>query len=408
MPTDMYSKIEKKILDLKQKEDFWKRGYKDLSQQVRELVHANSKQIGIMERAVSSFQSRIEQLEKSTKKTDSRGVEIFSIIEKRLAELSDTSKSLSARMDEKETGIKSFKADVLSQVSALIAKHEKTFDSTVERIGLATNRLRDQLAKQEGLYDRMESAKRFFENYRPPQIPDFPRQTELQKEGDYYLAQANGASRQVADPPFKGLPAPPLPERLPVPQSFIYEPQSPPVAIRPRRFRQFEREGVSGHLPAIDFDPELDDDLDVDDVISGRTKSVNDSVGSMNTGMAGISQKLASIEDSFSKMQNERNVGVGRLEDKIRMYSQSVADVHSRMGTLEKAMKDGMTPMMEAMKILTETVKTMKDEQNQILDSGKKVSVGPKASRDAFTHESAFQPTSPSSFNPPSTSRRRA
>jgi hypothetical protein len=32
------------------------------------------------------------------------------------------------------------------------------------------------------------------------------------------------------------------------------------------------------------------------------------------------------------------------------------------MGTVEKALRDGMTPMMETMKILTETVKSLKEE----------------------------------------------
>jgi chromosome segregation ATPase len=364
----MYSKIEKKILDLKQKEDFWRKGYKELSQQVKELVESNSRQMKAMGSAMEGFQSRMEQAEKSVKKTEARSAEIFTIIEKRLAELSENAKTISARIDQKDAEIKSVKIEVMSQVNALIAKHEKTFDSTVERIGLATKTLKDELAKQEGLYDRMESAKRFFESYRPPQID---------------------ASPAADPPPVQNLmPTPPAPERLP--QAFIYEPQYSPVERLPPRRRR----------PV--FDPELDDDMDVDDVISGRTESIKDSVNSMNTGMSGIAQKLASIEDSFSKMQAERNSGVDRLEDKIRMYSESVAGIHSRMGTLEKALKDGMTPMMETLKILTETVKTMKENQGQGVrkpappDSGKKVNERMKASTDAF------QPQAPS------ISRRRA
>ena len=366
MAADMYSKIEKKILELKQKEDFWRKGYKDLSQQVKDLVESNSRQMKSMQRTFESIQLRVDQAEKSVKKNDTRAAEVFTLIEKRLAEFSATAKGLSARVDEKEAEIKSFKSELLSQVSVLIAKHEKTFDSTIDRIGFATKTLKDELAKQEGLYDRMESAKRFFESYRPPQNIVSP----------------------IADPLPAQVPmaAPPLPERPELPQAFIYEPQDPPVARLPprRRFR-----------PA--FDPELDDDLDVDDVISGRTESIKDSVSSMNTGMGGIAQKLASIEDSFSRMQKERNAGVEKLEDKIRMYSESVAGIHSRMGTLEKALKDGMTPMMETMKILTETVKSMKEDQGHKADLRKPAP--PDSGRKALG--STFKPT-------PSVSGRRA
>jgi len=113
-----------------------------------------------------------------------------------------------------------------------------------------------------------------------------------------------------------------------------------------------------------DLDDDLDDDdLEMEDVVSENMKGFKSSVDSMDSSISGIAKKLAAIEEKFSKMQQAtKPADVERLDDKIRMYTQSVEDIHSRMGTVEKALKDGMTPMMETMKILTDTVKSMKDE----------------------------------------------
>lgn len=91
-------------------------------------------------------------------------------------------------------------------------------------------------------------------------------------------------------------------------------------------------------------------------------KGFHESVESMGSSVSGITDKLSTIEERMARIQSARSPQLERLDDKIKMYSESIADIHSRMETVEKALRDGMTPMMETMKMLTETVKGLKDE----------------------------------------------
>jgi archaellum component FlaC len=252
------------------------------------------------------------------------------------------------KLEENDEEIKKLKADVVSQVNTMIAKHEKTFDSILEKINLAIRKMENELQKEESLYEKMETAKRFMENYSPPDPPklDPPK-------------RANGFDFPAFQPkspaPQQSIPPAPAPERFErsLPETFIYEPGAP-IASPTSIFRRSTRK-------APDMD-DLDDDMDVDDLISGNMKGFKDSVNSMNMNVAGITEKLASIEDKVAKMQTVKNPSLERLDDKIRMYSESVTGMHSRMETVEKALRDGMTPMMESLKLLTETVKTLKED----------------------------------------------
>lgn len=52
-----------------------------------------------------------------------------------------------------------------------------------------------------------------------------------------------------------------------------------------------------------------------------------------------------------------------QIEDKIDTYKQSINEVSARMESIEKAMKDSLTPMMQSMRSLTETIRTVKGKK---------------------------------------------
>jgi len=346
---DVYRKIEKRIVSLKEKEELWKNRYREIAKQIKELVDSTSEQMNQMGNAIKGFEARIEEMETETRKTNERSGEMLRLMEKKLTEMSEFAKSVSEKLEEEDGQIKKLKVDVVSQVNAMIAKHEKTFESVIEKIDLAFKRMENELQREESLYGKMETAKRFMESYTPPDSPKSDPPPKKANEVDFVTFPP-----KLLAAPQQSLPPAPVPERFEPETPFIYEPgspiASPPSVVRRRAPRR-----------SIAMD-DLDDDMDVDDVISGNMKGFKDSVESVNYNVSSITEKLASIEEKVAKMQSLKTPGLERLDDKIRMYSESVADIHSRMETVEKAIRDGMTPMMESLKLLTESVKSLKQE----------------------------------------------
>ena len=68
MAAEVYKKIEKKIVNMKEREELWKSRYRDVAKEIKELVELNSKQIKAMEQAVEKTQARMDAVEKMVKR----------------------------------------------------------------------------------------------------------------------------------------------------------------------------------------------------------------------------------------------------------------------------------------------------------------------------------------------------
>jgi predicted nucleic acid-binding Zn-ribbon protein len=350
---DIYKKIEKRIVNLKEKEELWKGRYREMAQRVKELSDSTSERMKQMENSIRNFNARMEEAEAQTRKANERAEEVLRLLDRKITQMSESAKGIYGRIEESEEQIKKLRSEIVSQVSSMMAKHEKTFDSVLGKIGLATKSIESELKEGEGLYGRMEATKRFMENYTPPEPSRMNPPMRANNSLDLPAEDLSFVRSQLKPPMQQPIPRPPAPERFESESSLIYGQDS--QISSPQNFMR-----LAPRKP-IHMD-DLDDDMDVDDLISGNMRGFKDSVESMNSSVSGISEKLASIEEKVAKMQTVKNPNLERLDDKIRMYSQSVADIHSRMETVEKALRDGMTPMMESLKLLTDSVKSLKEE----------------------------------------------
>ncbi|MCJ7816847.1 MAG: hypothetical protein MUP55_03230, partial [Candidatus Aenigmarchaeota archaeon] len=307
---DVYKKIEKRIVNLKGKEELWKSRYREIAKQIKELVDSTSERMKQMENTVKNFESRIEEAEAETRKSIEMNQEMLRLMNKRITEMSEFSKDISEKIEENDGQIKKIKADTFSQVNTIITRHEKTFDSILEKINLAIGKMENELQKEESLYEKMETAKRFMESYTPPDPPksDSPpkRPNSLHEASESPSLSYQPKSHAVQQ---KFIPPAPAPQRFQVSETpFIYEPGSSIVSPE-----NFVRRSPRKHIDMDDLD---DDDMDVDELVSGNMKGFKDSVNSMNMNVAGITEKLASIEDKVAKMQAVKNPGVEKLDDK--------------------------------------------------------------------------------------------
>jgi predicted nucleic acid-binding Zn-ribbon protein len=356
---DVYKKIEKRIVDLKEKEEIWKKRYTELAQEVKSLVEVNSKQITEMDRRVRKAEDKANSLESIVSKASSKDNDAFRMLEKKTKELSDIAKGLDKRLDEKDVEIKNLRLGVLNDTKTIILAHEKTFDTALSKINSSLQQMQESAKAAEMFYQKIDALK------------------SVVGEIATMKSKAAESDGKAFNPP--------------MPQSGF---QLEPVPLPRRVFRS---------LPEDDL--ELDDDSDLD--FPEKVRDFRGSVSSVNGSMSSISQKLSAIEGMFEKAQKDKAVAVEKLDDKVRMYRESIAGLQSRMETIERAMKDGVSPMMESMKMLAEAVKELKEgaEAKPAIRKPSPPANGKKASSDAFNLKSIKEPTP--SNRAPSTYQRR-
>jgi methyl-accepting chemotaxis protein len=134
---DIYKKIEKRILKLKENEELWKGRYKEMAQQVMELSDSTSERMKQMENTIKSFEVRIEEAEAEARKANEMTGEMLRLADRKIKEMSESAKGISGKIEENDEQIKKLRVDIVSQVSSMMARHEKTFDSVLGKIGLA-------------------------------------------------------------------------------------------------------------------------------------------------------------------------------------------------------------------------------------------------------------------------------
>ena len=50
------------------------------------------------------------------------------------------------------------------------------------------------------------------------------------------------------------------------------------------------------------------------------------------------------------------------MKNNITAYKDSIADIAARMEAVERAMKDSLTPMMQSLRSLSDTIKALKEK----------------------------------------------
>jgi len=59
-------------------------------------------------------------------------------------------------------------------------------------------------------------------------------------------------------------------------------------------------------------------------------------------------------------IRSEKSNQVKGIEEKIDSYKQSMGEINGRIESMERALKDSLSPMLESLRSLSETVKMLK------------------------------------------------
>jgi hypothetical protein len=74
------------------------------------------------------------------------------------------------------------------------------------------------------------------------------------------------------------------------------------------------------------------------------------------------SRKLDSVLDEISRMRNDKSGEIHGIESKIDNYNRSMEGVNARIESMEKALRDSLSPMLESLRSLADLVRSMKEK----------------------------------------------
>lgn len=212
----------------------------------------------------------------------------------------------------------------------------------------------------------------------------------LRKEG-YSPGEADAAMRQAVRT--AAVPSPPRPERQEYDQEFSRMPRPEPVPdfpelpgipapersfpgdrlsserlppeppTRPPRDAQEEDLGFEEEfIPQVGKKPAGRGDLEetVEGVVEEKWTAFQHEIEEINERFEKVNQRITAIEASLAQFRGVKKDDVEHIRGAIDSYKESMDEVSSRMEAMERAVKDSMTPMMQSLRSLSDTLQSMK------------------------------------------------
>lgn len=73
-----------------------------------------------------------------------------------------------------------------------------------------------------------------------------------------------------------------------------------------------------------------------------------------------VESKIHLLEERFHRLEGKKKSEIDEIKRYITGYKESITEISSRMESVERAMKDSLTPMMQTLRALSDTVRDMK------------------------------------------------
>ena len=182
----------------------------------------------------------------------------------------------------------------------------------------------------------------------PQQGQDYPQQGQdyPQQGDDLQPPQQPMEPYPTAQPgqpyPQQGQQGQPGPEGVP-------EPQEPIPKLREASTR---REASDDRRRAIE---EM-----IEGIIEEKWSQFASETDDIKNQFENITARLSALEDTLTKVDDDKKDQFVEIEDKIDTYKQAMGEISSKVGAVESAMKNTMTPMMQTMRSLTHAVKELR------------------------------------------------
>jgi len=226
---------------------------------------------------------------------------------------------------------------------------------TLRREGYATGEI-DQ-AMKEALRSRVSGdfynrpvVNEYGESSLGPPPENAPRREEIPRDLGY--PGSDLAEEELSPPPYDVPMAPQQrePEFPDMPEGEYFPEPAPQRRMAPQRGPQ--RSGIDRR--------EIEELAEV--IVEEKLRELKERFKVVDAQFQQVNRKVDSMSDEMNRVRMEKSNEVKGIEGKIDGYSRNMDEINGRMESMEKALKDSLSPMLESMRSLADLVKSMKEK----------------------------------------------
>jgi prefoldin subunit 5 len=153
-------------------------------------------------------------------------------------------------------------------------------------------------------------------------------------------------------------------EKEPEPSREGKEWELPPLPaaepFEPPRFKERELPKI----PARRAPKEAIDRKELEEMIEGIVEEkwnlLEKDIGEMNEKFNTVNEKIRKLEEAIQRLQELRKTEKDEIRANLAAYRESVAEMTMKIDSIEKAMKDTLTPMLQTLRSMSEAMKSIK------------------------------------------------
>ncbi|MCK5023508.1 MAG: hypothetical protein KAS04_05020, partial [Candidatus Aenigmarchaeota archaeon] len=172
----------------------------------------------------------------------------------------------------------------------------------------------------------------------------------------YPAADAMQEEKPLPPPPSYSPQAAPQIPNVPTGNDFVEQPPQPAPMPAPVQPAGVPRTGGMERK-------EMEELTEV--IVEEKLRELRKKFKTIDTQFQQYTKQMELISAEMEKMRTEKSGEVKGIETKIDDYAKNMGEYNGRIESLEKALKDSLTPMMESIRSLSDLVKTMKEQKKE-------------------------------------------
>lgn len=95
-------------------------------------------------------------------------------------------------------------------------------------------------------------------------------------------------------------------------------------------------------------------------IVDDKWRNFEKEVNNMNSRMNQIMLRIDSIENMVNQLKGTEKNEIEDIKTNIGKYRENLVEMSSKMESIERAMKDSMTPMLQTLRSMSDAIRTMK------------------------------------------------
>jgi hypothetical protein len=100
----------------------------------------------------------------------------------------------------------------------------------------------------------------------------------------------------------------------------------------------------------------------IDTIVQARVSEVLEKISEFSVKYQELDKRVNVINEKLDELMKERGEGQQQILNRIDSFGESVSDISTRVGSLEKAFKETLPALIESVRALTDLVQRMKRE----------------------------------------------